>query len=765
MKNIILIAVSALISVSSWAQTTDSRGPYEWPMDRSQGEKITLPAIDTEKMLREDAENERLKIGPWRFGKNFEVDYTLSNSGTWTTLNNDDRLWQISIEGTKALSLNFIFNNYHLPAGAELYIYSPTTKQHIGAYTSLNNSVSNVLGSDLLHGNEAIIQLYLPADIDFEPSLSIKTITHGYKAIGAYAQHLARGLNDSGDCNIDVNCPLGDGWEKQIRAVAMIVVNGNGACTGTLINNTKSDGTPYFLTANHCGTSVSNWAFRFNWESPTPSCATATGSAPDNEYDTMNGAVLIANNDNSDVSLVKFNNDIPLSYNVYYAGWDKSDMASGPSTGIHHPSGDIKKICRDEETVQPISIDFNNNSVTKMWKINDWDQGVTEPGSSGSALFDSKGKIIGQLAGGQAACAGTTDNNLEDYYGRFGVSWDFGATPETRLKDWLDPLNLNLDTLDGFDPNQAQYANDIRLSSILGITQTTCEATITGDFNPIVKMNNQGSDTIQDFILYHRLDNNDVDSIILINQNWASLTPLEVPLPAFAKTSGEHTLLVYSSLPNGIQDKNQKNDTLKISFNVDEGNLFTFNLALDYYPEETSWYLQSVDNVIIDSGDNYTSQQVISNNYCLQEDCYKIDVYDSGNNGLTGFFNFFAQGTFSGLTTNGDTIFNLDPDSLDFGAQYSRSFCIPYTVGIEERIFGKNTYIYPNPNQGTFVVSTSTESLKKVQLFSSTGALIQEFETNKRLISIDIKDKPNGIYLVSIKLNGINSTYKVYKTY
>ena len=27
----------------------------------------------------------------------------------------------------------------------------------------------------------------------------------------------------------------------------MIVVNGNGICTGALINNTENDGTPYFL--------------------------------------------------------------------------------------------------------------------------------------------------------------------------------------------------------------------------------------------------------------------------------------------------------------------------------------------------------------------------------------------------------------------------------------------------------------------------------------------------------------------------------------
>ena len=80
----------------------------------------------------------------------------------------------------------------------------------------------------------------------------------------------------------------------------MIVVNGNGICTGALINNTCSDGTPYFLTADHClGGSTGSWAFRFNWESPLTwyeSCATTAGSTdPGPHYDqTANEATILA---------------------------------------------------------------------------------------------------------------------------------------------------------------------------------------------------------------------------------------------------------------------------------------------------------------------------------------------------------------------------------------------------------------------------------------------------------------------------------------
>ena len=56
-----------------------------------------------------------------------------------------------------------------------------------------------------------------------------------------------------------------------------------------------------------------------------------------------------------------------------------------------------------------------------MWYINQWEEGVTEPGSSGSHYL-IKPRIIGQLYGGLAACSGTVNNYQYDYYGRIGVS-------------------------------------------------------------------------------------------------------------------------------------------------------------------------------------------------------------------------------------------------------------------------------------------------------------------------------------------------------
>ncbi|MBI2418455.1 MAG: hypothetical protein HYV28_11265 [Ignavibacteriales bacterium] len=56
---------------------------------------------------------------------------------------------------------------------------------------------------------------------------------------------------------------------------------------------------------------------------------------------------------------------------------------------------------------------------------------------------------MGQLHGGPSSCTATDKSDL---YGKMSMSWNYGTTPATRLKDWLDPDNTGALTLDGWDP-------------------------------------------------------------------------------------------------------------------------------------------------------------------------------------------------------------------------------------------------------------------------------------------------------------------------
>ena len=442
-----------LITGFSFSQVTNEGQPLSWTLNLSSEniqEKL-MPSFDRDKIAEEDAKNDGVKGIPWRFGYSHSVNLGLED-GTWTILENGDRIWRMLISSPGAISLNFIFNDFFIPEGGSLYLYSDDREDLLGAYTSVQNQENRMLGTWLVYGDKVWLEYYEPQNVSGMGSLNISKITHGYRNADKKSQE--KGLNDSGDCMYDVDCNIGDDWQAQKehnkRAVALIVLN-NSLCSGTLINNTSNDGTPYFLTADHCmqGNNASTVAFLFDWISPTPQCASYNNSQNGPQNMSVSGSILRAADPLSDFALLEITQSIPSSWNRVYAGWDRSGQIPEYTVGIHHPSGDIMKVSRDNNSPGKI-----NYSDLYAWQISSsnggWEFGATEGGSSGSALFDTYGRIIGQLCCGASGCSALTDNGQADNYGRVDRSWTGAGSPSTRLSDWLDSAGTGQTFIDPF---------------------------------------------------------------------------------------------------------------------------------------------------------------------------------------------------------------------------------------------------------------------------------------------------------------------------
>ncbi len=445
---IILIIISLLITNYKFLAQTSSKGTppsiiFELKNDGIAN--VNMPDFNIEAMLLEDEINNETKATAFRFAKAFQLDINPQNSGTWEILPNGDKLWRLSIKSDNAYSLNLIFDEYELPENAALYLYNEDKSFILGAFTNLNNKESKVLPTALVPGDKIFIEYYEPANVKFNGKLHIGQIGHDYRGIFNFEKDGSFG--QSGTCNVDINCPDGDAWQVDKHAVCRIIMGGVSLCTGALINNTNNDETPYFLTAHHCtGEAYNTWVFYFNYESPT--CNGVDGSISQ----TVSGCQLRATTSASDAQnldfcLVELSSTPESAYNPYYAGWNKGTAAASNTIGIHHPSGDVKKISKDNDA--PVTGDYGSFGDNAHWQVLEWDLGTTEGGSSGSPLFDENHRIIGDLTGGQASCA----NSINDYYAKFTISWDYYSTSAKQLKSWLDPAGSNPTTLDGYDPN------------------------------------------------------------------------------------------------------------------------------------------------------------------------------------------------------------------------------------------------------------------------------------------------------------------------
>jgi hypothetical protein len=411
--------------------------------------RFTIPRVQ-----KTTVQNNSHAPQPLRAGYVISTGKRLMQSGKWQVLPDGTRVWQIKIEVSGATALNLYFSEVKLKKSDRLFIYNAARQSLPGALSKLNNGKR--LGTAYLPGNNLMVELdtrqqydTLPFEID------------GVGNITVTPEKKLKDFGDAGACEIPVNCPEGKRYKNQKNGVARILLrDGAGLfwCTGSLINDTKNDEKPYFLTANHCGDGSSasdyaQWVFYFNFES-----ADCSRPAQKPAIHSLSGARLLAHadyNSASDFKLLLLNHKVPYDYKPYFNGWDHSGAVSDSGAVIHHPEGDIKMISTYKTPIRPVDY---YGTVTDpgadFWEVH-WastvsGHGVTEGGSSGAPLFDSKGLVIGTLTGGDASC-GTPD--AVDYFGRFSKHWDgYGTDSLTQLVYWLDNAHTGAVHIPGFDP-------------------------------------------------------------------------------------------------------------------------------------------------------------------------------------------------------------------------------------------------------------------------------------------------------------------------
>lgn len=390
--------------------------------------RVTLPPPDVPSLLKED-ESAGTRDVPFRAGVRHEVDLSPSAGGTWESLPEGGALWRVRITTPGAPWQSLVLSGFELAPGATLRVFDPFGSFVAGPFTERDNRSTRLLATPVIPGDTAVVEAFYPCAPASGPGFSIASVVQGYRDVFK--------LLSSGPCEVNVNCPEGEPWQNEKRAVAMIYFNGY-LCTGTLLNDVPQDCRNYFLTAHHCISSnydAATCVFYWNYEAPT-----CDGSAGDmSQYQT--GSALRATWKKSDFTLLELTAAPDARFHVYYAGWTNAPTAAASAVGIHHPEGDVKKISLEDEPLV---------SQGKFWRVPQWSVGVTEPGSSGSGLWNQDHQIVGQLQGGASAC-GNPPDQLWDKYGKFAASWTGGATKKQKLKKWLDPGKTGAVSVPGLD--------------------------------------------------------------------------------------------------------------------------------------------------------------------------------------------------------------------------------------------------------------------------------------------------------------------------
>ena len=464
--NRILAFVLSMLSLSLSAQLTVKGTPLSFDLDLEAGtcdEPIVLPV--SQYVNEDEAQSEGLN--PLLVGVSIPFHKDVDQCGEWHQTAEGDLIWRLTVEAPEAAALSVVFTKFRLPDNAFLYLYDEMGTEVVGAISSLNNNENDIMSTSFVKGDRMTIELNIIQPQSYDLLLEIGEIVYHYPTIygGDLPGAHLRSVPAAGKCFVGVNCmPEGERWRKQKRGIVLMKFRENGKwyyCSGSLLNNTNQDGAPLFLTAHHCGAETSAIdkslaSFTFNYE--YVDCEATTHA----ESQSLVGCEMLSSasiDGGTDFMLVRLNSSPTKEMRPYYNGWDRSEIMPSSGVAIHHPSGDEKTISTftSKLTYVTAMIDGYTGMKGSFFKVR-WSQtvnghSVTAGGSSGGALFNAAGYVVGSLSGGGSSCVSTYSS---DYFGCFDRHWEANGgqtSAKSRiLSVWLDPLDLGVKRLSGYDP-------------------------------------------------------------------------------------------------------------------------------------------------------------------------------------------------------------------------------------------------------------------------------------------------------------------------
>ena len=447
-------AAAPVLKVEGWAQPASADQGVSNIKSRSalaatpEPSRVRLGALQESKTAALAEVNGRRLVGLSRDVSATQTPAQTAQQLQWKPSASGGQVAAISFsaEGAQGLRLGVVARM--LPPGTVLRVYSQAhagTVFQISGQEVLQRIERNAQAGDTtldgrtwwtpdVGSDEVTLEVEVPpgaatATVD----LSVPRVSHIFENLAIPTQgELSAKINESESCQLDASCY--EAYASQRNAVARMIFTSDGGtyvCTGTLLNDSRASGTPYFLTANHCiSKQAEASSLQTDWFYRAPVCNSRTLASTTTKR--VNGAALLYASASTDTSFLQLNDAPPAG--AYFAGWDAGTQPLASAVvGLHHPKGDLLKasfgsVSSLTACAATSGTQFQCSGSSGNYYRVTWNQGSTEGGSSGSALFRDGTYVIGTLYGGGSSCAAPSS---PDFYGRFDIAYN------NALKNWL----------------------------------------------------------------------------------------------------------------------------------------------------------------------------------------------------------------------------------------------------------------------------------------------------------------------------------------
>lgn len=369
---------------------------------------LILPDQDNDAyMAQDELDGSGSGPKPLRFAIPVQVALTIDD-GQWIEVEGG-RLWRVEVLSANAYTARLRLAGVNLPAGQQLRLSNPGQQESvIGPIEGVGEFGDGSAWGLALPTNRTMIEWFVPSGVKVRalPFAGVEYY-HGYRNIFSEVSVGNEG-GVAGNCHNQPACY--STWSNESNGTIRLLFGGF-LCSGQLTATTAADETPYVSTANHCISTqaeANSCQFNFFYRANTCGGTTSAGS-------NVTGSDLSSTYLASDCTLLMVRPTLPTG--IGWIGWTNAAPAlNAASTGLHHPGGAPQAISFGVKNANG----FNCGSPTSNWASLSWNNGITEGGSSGSAIYrDSDRKMYGVLTCGASSCTNTAG---DDGYGRWDIA-------------------------------------------------------------------------------------------------------------------------------------------------------------------------------------------------------------------------------------------------------------------------------------------------------------------------------------------------------
>jgi len=214
MKKSILLFICLLSTTFTIAQINHPGQPLSWTFNiDAVVPALTMPSLDLETLRSEDEVNDQIKESPYRFGLDHQVSFNYFEKAMETS-DGKNNIYQMAISCPEALSVSLVFDEFYIPKGGSLFVYSEDRSELKGAFTHRSNKDSGIFPVGLIKGQKIILEYNGPIE---GAKLHVGEVTQGYRNV-LTKWDPSRGPFGEGDpCHLNVNCEEASGWQDQKR--------------------------------------------------------------------------------------------------------------------------------------------------------------------------------------------------------------------------------------------------------------------------------------------------------------------------------------------------------------------------------------------------------------------------------------------------------------------------------------------------------------------------------------------------------------------